>query len=89
MFINQLNNVFTCDHPRRDTLAEVSGTHSIDVAKCVVAGKQISSVVQRSMSQDGGICWEMSSVEDICQVDEGYILVLPKKKNTACKCMQS
>lgn len=81
MLIDQQNKVFTCDHPKRDTLAEVFGTHSIDVAKCVVAGKQISSEVQGSMSQDGGICWEMSSMEDICQVDEGYILVLPKKGN--------
>lgn len=62
MLINCQIKVFTCDHPKRVTLAEVFGTHSVDVAKCVVAGKQISSLVQGGMSQDGGICWEMSSV---------------------------
>lgn len=56
MFIDRQITVFACDHRKRDTLAEVTGTHGIDVAKGVVAGKQISSVVQGSMSQDGGIC---------------------------------
>lgn len=55
-FIYRQIDVLTCDPFKRDTLVEGFGAHGVDVAKCVVAGKQISSVVQGGMSQDGGIC---------------------------------
>lgn len=53
--------------------------YCIYVSQSIIAGEEVT-VVQSCVDHHGGISREVCSVQDVCQVHQGNVLIVPKRE---------